>query len=578
MRRLESEALRDPRELRSYRCFKERTAPQLSGYFDREFWNVFVLQVAESSPVIKHALVAIGALHEALDISYSTWLHDQAEPLQLFALEQYNKSIALLTSKESAMPSIQVLLVSCIVFVTIQVMQRKRSIDLLQKGLHMLRLWQNSGGKHPTFSYLESTDGKLESEIVELLSRLGVNSSVFIPFSGAQMFGDLDRKAGDISMPDHFTSLHEARSYFDSFMACLFASVEGPRSREDVVSSAQIVNKFTAHLDHWWSAFQKCLASMGPMKDDAQCAALLLHIHYHIARIEVYTLPYRDQMLFDNHLDNFKAVVHFTGESLKIIKLSSDPSSAQAEDSMPRTTMNFGLEPGTMAALLWTALHCRDPRVRREAVGLLHTAHRREGALDSMTAAKVTSEMIGIEESYRSGPVQSHRDVPASARLVFLSGNFHGVDPEKGRPRAIDEEVLEARGKSNGGKDILRPTKRFKQLIPYPDNLMVCRYIKQPWKGDTDVEEIWLDLNDDIDLPGYTQLSPRYDWHPASRQKQEEIERLSEFYRDNVSAEETKARTAESTAMLKSELDGEQAAAASSEAEQSQKSEEKSDS
>ena len=165
IKHIDAEALTDPRELRSFQYYREKTATQLSGFFDQELWKVIALRIAESSPAIKHSLVAIGALHEVLDISYSTRLHDLTDPIQLFALEQYNKSIALLTSKEELAPSIDVLLTSCILYVTIQTMQRKRSLELVQRGLHMLRLWQNSSGKHASFDRLQKSSDKVESQI-----------------------------------------------------------------------------------------------------------------------------------------------------------------------------------------------------------------------------------------------------------------------------------------------------------------------------------------------------------------------------------------------------------------------------
>ena len=463
----------------------------------------------------------------------------------------------MLTNKDEPPPPIEVLLVSCILFVIIQTLQRKRSMELVQRGLHMLRLWQNSSGGHTSFKHLQNSSEKVESQILESLSRLGLHASIFVEFSAPQMFKDSDATPTPLQIPEQFSQLHEAKQTFDTILADLFISVEGHREKQDVVSSAKLVNEYTGYLDQWWSGFQRLLSVMGPMKDDARCAALTMHVHYHLVRIEASTLPYRDQMLYDNHLDSFRAIVHFSGECLNIIKLSADSCSGGTEDTMPRTTISFGLDPGIISALFWTTLHCRDPQIRRESIGLLHSAHRREGAFDSITGAKVTSKMVDIEESSCPTRPQTCRDIPATARIVFLGGAFHGVDPEKGRPLALDEEVLEARDTNWKGKEILLPAQRMKQVIPYPDNMMICRYVKRPWRQDGEKIEVWVDLNEDIALPGYTQLSPRYDWHPASKQNRGEIELVSSFYRDKRDPEAVADAAREATAALKKGLENE---------------------
>ena len=553
-----SETLTDARELRSFEHYREKTAFQLSGYFDHDFWTDTALRVAETSLAIKHSLVAIGALHESLEISYSTWLHDLADSIQLFALEQYNKSIALLTQKDTPAASIEVMLVSCILFVTIQTLQRKRSVDLLQKGLHMLRLWQKSNGKARSFAQLQKSTEKVSQNIVEMMDRIGVSTTIFVQFTNHDLFGDPDAEHIELIIPEQFHDLHEAKTTFDHVFSDLFLSVEERREHGDTEETGPLVAKFVGYLDRWWASFQRLLSSMGPMKDDARCAALALHVHYHIARIELAVAPTNNQMLFDDHLDSFRAIVHFTGEYLEVVKLSADARGTREEGSMPKTTISFGLEPGVISALFWIALHCRDPHIRREAISQMHSAHRREGAYDSITAAKITSKMVDIEEGYMGSPPVTCEDVPVEARLIFLSGNFHGIDPEQSRPRAPDEAILEALESSRKGKDILRPAQPTKHLIPFPDNLMICRYVKKPWKVDINVTEVHMDLNDDINLPGYTQPSPRYDWQSALKQRHGEIEELSKFYREEQrrsSEREMLEQTGESTNMLGEELE-----------------------
>lgn len=53
----------DEIERKSFRFFLDRTAPELSGFFESKFWNSLVLQRSRSDSPVRHAVIALGALH-----------------------------------------------------------------------------------------------------------------------------------------------------------------------------------------------------------------------------------------------------------------------------------------------------------------------------------------------------------------------------------------------------------------------------------------------------------------------------------------------------------------------------------
>jgi hypothetical protein len=53
-------------KLRYYQLFCDQTASELGGYFPTDFWNRIVLQESLSKPLIRHAVVATGALAKTL--------------------------------------------------------------------------------------------------------------------------------------------------------------------------------------------------------------------------------------------------------------------------------------------------------------------------------------------------------------------------------------------------------------------------------------------------------------------------------------------------------------------------------
>lgn len=128
-----------PDELRAIDFFHHRTAPGLASYFDAEFWTRLVVQMSYVEPSIRHAVVALGSLHEQREESAKKMLplmgHSlEAEPLGLsmplpktrppsdenpLAIAQYNKAITHLARRLSSEGSVEVTLLACILFVCV---------------------------------------------------------------------------------------------------------------------------------------------------------------------------------------------------------------------------------------------------------------------------------------------------------------------------------------------------------------------------------------------------------------------------------------------------------------------------
>jgi hypothetical protein len=100
---------------RSFACFVQRTCPQLSGFFGCEFWERLVLQAAYHEPAIRHAAIAIGALHQQLDQHSNT--------RKTFALEQYNLAIRdlLLPLSQGEKSGVDICLIACVLFTCFEV-------------------------------------------------------------------------------------------------------------------------------------------------------------------------------------------------------------------------------------------------------------------------------------------------------------------------------------------------------------------------------------------------------------------------------------------------------------------------
>jgi hypothetical protein len=111
-------------ERRSMEYFRLRTAPQLAGYFTSQLWGVALMQAASKVPALRHALVAVGSIHERFEAKDPSVLRSNDDRAQGgFALQQYLKAIRGLTDPRARQRelSLDVALMSCLLFTCFEV-------------------------------------------------------------------------------------------------------------------------------------------------------------------------------------------------------------------------------------------------------------------------------------------------------------------------------------------------------------------------------------------------------------------------------------------------------------------------
>src|SRR5690606_2965325 len=82
-------------ERRAFHFFQHITAPCLSGNLDGSFWRVLVLQICQSEPAVRHAVLAVSSFHEGM-VQAAMSPYRNAEDRNSFALYQYNRAISCL--------------------------------------------------------------------------------------------------------------------------------------------------------------------------------------------------------------------------------------------------------------------------------------------------------------------------------------------------------------------------------------------------------------------------------------------------------------------------------------------------
>lgn len=133
---------RDWEEERAFAFFRQRTAHDLEGPVEPVFFTDILLAVAEEEPAVRHAVSALGALHEVYG-------NLETQHLPKFAFTQYGKAIkGVLELQASSNPQVvEVTLISCILFSLLESMRgfHHASVSHLIAGLNVFRESYESG-------------------------------------------------------------------------------------------------------------------------------------------------------------------------------------------------------------------------------------------------------------------------------------------------------------------------------------------------------------------------------------------------------------------------------------------------
>ena len=111
-------------ENRNFYFFRQRTVPQLSGYFGSEFWERLVPRTTHHNLAIRHAVLALGSLHERFERGDRSIFASNIDTAQGgFALRQYNKAIQSLIEVFPAKERqpMDICLIACVLFACFEV-------------------------------------------------------------------------------------------------------------------------------------------------------------------------------------------------------------------------------------------------------------------------------------------------------------------------------------------------------------------------------------------------------------------------------------------------------------------------
>jgi hypothetical protein len=456
-------------EQRTFHFFRRFTGPRLAADLDSGFWTALVLKLCHSEPAVRHGVLAVSSYHESL-VRGEQDNHEELAGKQVFALQQYNKAIALLREQIShdTVSEPLVPLLMCLLFVCMEYMQRKEveSLDYLQQGRKMMHQFVES--RQIPSSQLDI----IRRYIVPIYVRSCLTSFLF----GANVLPVPEALNIFCEVPPRFSSMEEARNTFYSIADRLLRSAFIARQTKYNASTppelAHALNTeqqaILSTLSKWNAAFSLLIISR-PDGSPPQPSALVMQLYYYAALIWGSTSFTQNETDFDKHIDSFSAMLRLAKDFLdatdnKTSKSGpgrrSSPGTSGEKVKMPTSGLNendlsdmaskvaFAFETHIIPPLYFISVKCRHPLIRRAALELLQKHDdRQENLWRSKCMGRVAARFIEIETNIS---LNARHGMATTLPFATPATLCRPPYPNTGRERRVPTSIRPSRANLSG--------------------------------------------------------------------------------------------------------------------------------
>ncbi|CZR56121.1 uncharacterized protein PAC_06009 [Phialocephala subalpina] len=406
------------KERRAFAFFCERTAK----CFQSEFSTFYLPQAANEEPAIRHAIIALGGIHEFCGLDEERL--NGISPTDPFSERQYGKAISLLlnsTNMSSKHPT-EVYLITCILFACFESLRGhiKSAITHVRCGLELLHQ-TTTADTLASFVYVpRKTIGSLFTHLDNQMMGLGGSLLLTVMRETER----LSAPFSELKDPETFRKLEGAHESFDIFLnralhvhrtsEMLLADPLGFSDSETLLLEIETERgKCLQYLDRWSRAFNQYLIGHGLQHERSS--------GYNIYVLQIWRVTAKI-FLSVNNTDAQETWDQFQPEFNTIVTLAE----ALVETSTIANTScqgipSFSFHLGILPPLFLTSIRCRDPILRRRAVHILSSSRRCEGIWDSRLAATVAGHVINAEEKDVS---QSAPGIETYHNHDFSAGNI----------------------------------------------------------------------------------------------------------------------------------------------------------
>ncbi|KAL4743946.1 hypothetical protein BDV11DRAFT_176535 [Aspergillus similis] len=402
------------RERRAFAYYFHHAAHYLAGGLDQSFWTVTVPRICRVETAVWDAVNAISTLFEFPDmcLDFVFLRHEKTQSSlndrQIEALGWYSRSLSKIQSGiERRNLSVQVALVSCVLFICIEMVQGRveEAIGLYGQGVQLIHDVRTKARYAPTIA---SDVDFLESAIVPLFVRLGTAALGISGVPVCDLLNGLDTQHEYL-----FRSLEDARDALIPLAAEVQVFrrdagrnpfIPGPGGEPAIPSSSETEaavarakrDGLQARLDAWFWAyrvlttlpqFTRTHQPAAKSKISTSIRAILLTFHAALSTILATSLS-QTACVYDSHVHSYRTIIEQATIALESLR---KPDGTQPV---------FTFELGVGSPLFWTALTCREPVIRREALKLLKIAPPMQGFSKAQVGLALAGRIAELEEGF----------------------------------------------------------------------------------------------------------------------------------------------------------------------------------
>ena len=420
-------------------CFEwylRRSAKKLPGAFNSRCWNDLLVQASTTEPAVRHAVLALSSTHRQEVSGPGSQASETNDGHALFTTRQYSKAIAHLQPcfSDSRRTSVRITLITCALFIYMEFLRGHYTRGLLHLE-HGIRLLQGVGtypsDQDPSSTYV---DGWLLTVFTRLLvqaKQLGQLPDLRL--TSLNLLGSREPEV------DTFRSCHHARRSLEHIMLRIFSLQEHSHQQSPAVQNELQKHQATIQSDlkTWTKTHASTLQTLPPTHDPLEVFAYHLLPVYHLtATIQAGTcLTLSNTMLFDHYTSTFSSIVT---HNISLYKARHPPHPhnvpSKAHHDPEPTSPNSISDIGWIAPLFFTAVNCRNHRLRHQAVRLLQCTSHKEGIWDARLSVIVARKVIEIEEGDVYNGEDGEFDMFETPMGKDLTG---GVLPEDRRLREV---------------------------------------------------------------------------------------------------------------------------------------------
>ena len=308
-------------EQRILQFFISITAPTLSADFSKDFWQRRVLQAINTEPSIRHAAIAIGAIHQDFISRHENYSHNQDPSIKSFAFQQYTIAISHLHKlMATETQRLDVTLMCCILFICFDCISGNHdsAIIHLKAGLKILEDIKEQNIQALAHAEINSAL-EWEREFAPLLLALGVQAASFVNPKYRKDRAALWRMMKEARIPtntSHFQSIDEARHSLEVLIADIMSdrtsTENAPTARRLSSSQDEDSHRHSLAMDEWKLAFDRyvigCSSQSSNNKHTHGNGAEMLMVHWLLISI-VISMPAYSEERFEQMISLCESIV-----------------------------------------------------------------------------------------------------------------------------------------------------------------------------------------------------------------------------------------------------------------------------